>query len=72
MKTRLSDELLKQIATTSGRVYAYEGKAMAEELIERRANEAEDAKKAQQSSSIGQASSIPWPYGPGPLGGGHP
>jgi hypothetical protein len=37
--TALSDDLLKRIATGSGRVYPHEGKAMARELIERRSQE---------------------------------
>jgi hypothetical protein len=37
--TTLDDELLKKIATGSGRTYPHEGKAMAEELIRRRAAE---------------------------------
>lgn len=37
MADRVSDEVLKQIAEGSGRTYPHEGKAMARELIERRA-----------------------------------
>jgi hypothetical protein len=44
--TRLSDEILKQIST-SLHCYAYEGRAMALELIARRAAEVEARQKAQ-------------------------
>lgn len=54
--TALSDDLLKRIAEGSGHVYAHEGKAMARELIERRAREREAT-----SSGIGTAApNIPW------------
>jgi hypothetical protein len=39
MSAPLDDELLKKIANGSGRTYPHEGKAMAEELIKRRAAE---------------------------------
>lgn len=54
---RLSDELLKTISTGTGRCYAYEGRAMASELIERRAREASAAKAA---PSFG-AAALPYP-----------
>jgi hypothetical protein len=47
---KLSDELLKKLATGSGRVYPFEGRAMAAELIEfRRARADADAAKAAQT-----------------------
>jgi hypothetical protein len=62
MTAPLDDELLKKIATGSGRTYPHEGKAMAEELIKRRAVEA--------AAKLGSTQPIPYPW----LGGGpiHP
>jgi hypothetical protein len=44
--TRLDDELIKKLATGSGRCYPYEGKAMAAEILEWRTKAAEAAKAA--------------------------
>jgi hypothetical protein len=60
--SRLDDALLKKIAEGSGRCYPHEGKAMAEELIARRAAEAK----------LTATQPIPHPGLPWPLNGGAP
>ena len=60
--TRLEDDLLAKIANGSGRTYPHEGKAMALELMERRAKEKLDAKlTATQPIAGGLTLNKTWP-----------
>lgn len=58
----LTDELLKHIADGSGRTYPHEGKAMAEELIKRRAAEAPVTKTPAPAQSGAHPYTLDGPY----------
>jgi hypothetical protein len=57
---KLTDDVLKQIANGNGHVYNHEGKAMARELLEFRAQRAAGIAAAISASTPAPSTPSPW------------